>query len=188
MNTQRQDRRIWRRRNHANGRVCGHRRDGWGRSTVTGIIIGILCLLAEPPVWAETIQYTYDTMGRVTRATYGAEQMLTYTYDTMDNRQTYTRTGDVSDEGLVAFYPFEEGAGTTTADASGRGHDGTLVNTVAWTTNGIAGNALSFDGVDDYVLVPDHDDLDLTEAFTLAAWVNTDLSQFGTLLSKDGVG
>tara|TARA_Y100001973_G_scaffold101469_1_gene164682 strand:+ start:40 stop:222 length:183 start_codon:yes stop_codon:yes gene_type:complete len=34
---------------------------------------------------------------------------------------------------LVGYYRMEEGAGTTTADASETGNTGTLVNTPTWT-------------------------------------------------------
>ena len=37
-----------------------------------------------------------------------------------------------SEDGLVAYWPFDEGTGTTTADATGHGHDGTLINGPTW--------------------------------------------------------
>lgn len=37
--------------------------------------------------------------------------------------------------GLLAYWPFEEGSGTTTADASGGGETGTFNPTVTWSTN-----------------------------------------------------
>jgi len=46
---------------------------------------------------------------------------------------------------------FDEGAGTVAYDKSGNGNNGTLYNGVAWTTSGKFNDALSFDGVDDYV-------------------------------------
>ena len=52
--------------------------------------------------------------------------------------------------GLVAGYAFDEGAGATTADASGQGHIGALLG-ATWTPNGHAGAALSFDGNNDWV-------------------------------------
>ena len=38
--------------------------------------------------------------------------------------------------GLVAYWPFDEGTGTETADASGNGHTGTLVNGPLWASLG----------------------------------------------------
>ncbi|MDA2936242.1 DUF2341 domain-containing protein [Patescibacteria group bacterium AH-259-L05] len=52
--------------------------------------------------------------------------------------------------GPVGYWKMDEGTGTTTADASGNGNTGTLTNGPTWTT-GKYSNALSFDGVDDYV-------------------------------------
>jgi hypothetical protein len=54
---------------------------------------------------------------------------------------------------LAAYWPLDEGSGTTAFDASGNGMNGTLVNGPAWTA-GRVGGALSFDGVDDHVTTP----------------------------------
>ncbi|HEX2506226.1 MAG TPA: PQQ-dependent sugar dehydrogenase, partial [Gaiellaceae bacterium] len=70
--------------------------------------------------------------------------------------------------GLVAAYSFDAGSGSTAADATGRGHTGTVSGAV-WSTAGRFGGALSFDGVDDWVTVADAGDLDLTSALTLSA-------------------
>ena len=72
---------------------------------------------------------------------------------------------------LVAYWKFDEGAGTTTADSSGNGNTGILTNGPLWTA-GRLGKALYFDGIDDNVTVPDSNSLHLSDAFTLSAWVN----------------
>ncbi len=71
--------------------------------------------------------------------------------------------------GLVAAYAFNEGSGTTVADASGNGNNGTI-NGATWTT-GKFGQALSFNGSGARVTVKDAASLDLTNAMTLEAWV-----------------
>jgi len=43
--------------------------------------------------------------------------------------------------GLVGYWPLNEGKGTTTADMSGNGHNGTLNNGVTWISPGFIGNA-----------------------------------------------
>src|SRR4051794_37870566 len=53
--------------------------------------------------------------------------------------------------GITAGYAFNESSGTTTADASGHGLTGTLTSGAVFTTAGKNGNALSLDGVNDYV-------------------------------------
>ena len=72
---------------------------------------------------------------------------------------------------LVAAFGFEEGTGLTVSDVSGLGHTGTISG-ASWTTSGKFGNALSFNGTSNWVTISDANDLDLTTAMTLEAWVN----------------
>jgi hypothetical protein len=72
--------------------------------------------------------------------------------------------------GLVAAYSFDEGTGTTVADASGTGNGGTI-GTATWSTLGKNGNALSFNGSSARVTIPDAPSLRLTAGMTLEAWV-----------------
>ena len=72
--------------------------------------------------------------------------------------------------GLVAAYSFNEGAGTSVADASGSGNGGSI-GTATWSTAGKYGNALSFNGSGARVTVPDSSSLRLTTGMTLEAWV-----------------
>ena len=82
-----------------------------------------------------------------------------------------TRTESVAAaSGLVAAYAFDEGAGSAVVDASGHGNTGTAANT-AWSGAGRFGGALSFDGKDSWVTVPEAPSLDLSNAMTLEAWV-----------------
>src|SRR5207244_5097839 len=62
---------------------------------------------------------------------------------------------------LVAAYSFDEGSGTSVADASGNGNKGTTANT-SWSTAGHSGSALSFNGTNAWATVPDSPSLDLT--------------------------
>jgi hypothetical protein len=71
---------------------------------------------------------------------------------------------------LVGAWGFDETSGTTAADASGRGNAGTL-DGPTWSTAGKFGGALSFDGVNDWVTIPDANVLDLTTGMTMEAWV-----------------
>ena len=50
--------------------------------------------------------------------------------------------------GLVAAWGFNEGVGTTTADASGNNNTGTISG-ATWSTQGRFGGALTFDGTND---------------------------------------
>jgi Concanavalin A-like lectin/glucanases superfamily len=80
--------------------------------------------------------------------------------------------------GLVAAYSFNEGTGGTLTDVSGNGNTGTVVG-ATWTTQGKFGGALTFDGVNDVVLVNDSPSLDLGTAMTLEAWVYPVVSPSG---------
>ena len=57
--------------------------------------------------------------------------------------------------GLIGHWKLDESAGTTAADSSGNGNDGTLTNmdpaTDWFPTGGQVNGALDFDGVDDRV-------------------------------------
>ena len=71
--------------------------------------------------------------------------------------------------GLVAAYAMNSG-GSTVLDASGNGNTGT-VSGATWTTAGKYGDALLFDGINDWITVADVISLDLTTTMTLEAWV-----------------
>ena len=73
--------------------------------------------------------------------------------------------------GLVAAYGFNEGTGSTVADASGNGNNGT-VSGATWTASGKYGGALVFNGASAFVTINDAASLHLTTAMTLEAWVN----------------
>jgi sorbitol-specific phosphotransferase system component IIA len=85
----------------------------------------------------------------------------------------------------VAAYPFDEGTGEVAEDIYGN-HDGTIEN-ATW-AEGKYGTALQFHGEeeDNCVTVPDSPELQLTENFTLEAWIRPEGSLFGdTILFKE---
>ena len=87
--------------------------------------------------------------------------------------------------GLVASYLFDGNAN----DSSGNGHDGTVYGATLTTDRfGNANSAYSFDGIDDYIVVPYAEAFQLS-AFTLSAWImpTTDLST-GTAATIMGRG
>ena len=71
--------------------------------------------------------------------------------------------------GLVACWSFDENSRNIVPDKSGNGHNGTIYG-ATW-TQGIAGTGLCFDGLNDYVDVPDDGGLSLTDAVTVSAWI-----------------
>ena len=91
------------------------------------------------------------------------------------------------DDGVVAEWCFDEGSGSVLKDSSGNGNDG-MIYGATW-VEGKYGNALSFDGVDDYVKVPDSSSLDITNAVTIEAWIynNQDYDSWRRIISKGDV-
>src|SRR6476469_9065127 len=90
--------------------------------------------------------------------------------------------------GLVAAYSFDAGSGTVAADASGTGNNGSIAG-ATWSTAGKFGAALSFNGSNAVVNIPDANSLDLTTGMTLEAWVRpTSLSGYRTVVMKDVPG
>ncbi len=74
--------------------------------------------------------------------------------------------------GLVSWWKFDEGTGTTAYDSAGSSH-GTLVNGPIWASGQING-ALEFDGLDDYVSCGTGPAITGTGPFAVSAWVKTD--------------
>ncbi len=86
----------------------------------------------------------------------------------------YLRTNwNLSSSGLVGWWKLDETSGTTAADSSGNGNDGTLINmgSYKWTT-GILGGALEFDGFNDYVSLPIGSVINSLTNCTITTWVN----------------
>ena len=83
-----------------------------------------------------------------------------------------TAFAQVYPDGMVSYWKFDEGEGSSAFDSVGNNH-GTLENNPEWTT-GKVGQALDFNGTDTFILVPPHDSLDIApnKPFTLEAWVN----------------
>jgi hypothetical protein len=73
-----------------------------------------------------------------------------------------------SEDGLISCWKFDEGNGTAAMDSIGF-NDG-VVYGASWVP-GISGNALSFDGFNDYVFVSHDDSLNTTE-MSFELWVN----------------
>lgn len=76
---------------------------------------------------------------------------------------------EIAQESLVGYWPFDEGIGKEVNDLSGNGNDGEFVESPKW-VSGKYETALEFDGKGSYVLVPDNDSLDLTDAATYMVW------------------
>ena len=142
--------------------------------------VGVTNYLIEQCVAASC---TFAQIGTSTGTTFNSTGLTAgtgYSYrvratDAANNLSAYSNTANATTQsavaGLVAAYGFEEGIGTTVADLSGNGNNGTLVN-ATWTASGKFGKALVFNGTNAEVTIPDAASLHLTSAMTLEAWVN----------------
>jgi hypothetical protein len=79
---------------------------------------------------------------------------------------------------LAAAYAFDESGGNTTTDSSGNGNTATLHG--ATFSAGVNGNALSFDGTNDYAEAPNSASLDIGgTGITIALWVRINSTSSG---------
>ncbi len=89
-----------------------------------------------------------------------------------------------SSSNLVLYYTFDKNSATTTFDSSPQGNDGLLMGATP-VANGVSGQAMRFDGVNDYIRVPRDSSLEPKE-ITVAAWVKMHQFRpnFGMLVHK----
>lgn len=73
--------------------------------------------------------------------------------------------------GLIAYWPFDEGSGTSSNDASGNSHTAYLYNGTAWTSGQVGPAALSFDGSTNLAGI-NIDDWNLANTFSYTFWAN----------------
>lgn len=95
--------------------------------------------------------------------------------------------------GLIGYWKFSEGSGTTSADATGTSKTAALKNSPAW-ANGIADKALSFNGTSSYASLPLYlqtaGQTKVKNPTTLSFWFNPRVdvrtTKQGLLSSDDG--
>ena len=75
-------------------------------------------------------------------------------------------------EGLISRWELDEGSGTIAHDSAGSNHG--TIHGAQWTT-GQAGGALNFDGINDYVEVPNNESQQIkTNQLTVTGWIKLD--------------
>ena len=87
---------------------------------------------------------------------------------------THLNYAQIAPANIVGVWLFDDGKGNVAKDSSGNGNDGNLMNNPQW-VSGKFGEALEFDGKDDYVNVDDTDKLSGGDGkkLTVVAWFKT---------------
>ncbi len=140
-------------------------------------VAGVQFLVDGSPVGSEDTSSPYEVSWASTGVANGTHKIAARARDSANQTTTssevsvtVSNSGPPPPTGLVAAYGFEETAGTTANDSSTAKNNGTINGPVS-STGGKFGRALSFDGTNDRVDVPDAASLDLTTGMTLEAWV-----------------
>ncbi|MCC7571504.1 DUF2341 domain-containing protein, partial [Candidatus Micrarchaeota archaeon] len=106
--------------------------------------------------WTESSQWKENVKPGFVSSYYSGEY---YRWDRIFIRQyaatepSTTLNSEEQSPGPVAYWKFDEGAGTTANDSSGQGNDGTLINSPTWQTEDlcVSGKCLEFDGSTAYI-------------------------------------
>lgn len=91
--------------------------------------------------------------------------------------------------GLVGYWNYDEGSGTTAADSSGNGNNGTLINGPTWTAGKVGSGALVFNGANSYINAGSSASLDNIQnqgggGMTVSFWINPASNAANYILSK----
>jgi RHS repeat-associated protein len=135
---------------------------------------------------------TYDNWGNVIYTQDPMGQQTYYSYSNADSQNTFVTP---LASGLLGYWSLDEGRGTTTADISGNGGIGTLLNSPSWQTGSSCkfGDCLSFTGSSSQsVSVPSSNAISIqssTSSFTLSFWFKISSTPTSTeaLVSKSGL-
>jgi len=126
---------------------------------------------------------SYPAVGTITyytaRANVSANTNVVCQTTVVDNPNVFNFSVSVSPtpnyNGLVGFWPFDEGWGISSADKSGYNNNANLGVTnweyVPKWTLGRFGYGLNFDGVDDYIDCGNSSSLNPTKSITIEAWI-----------------
>jgi glucose/arabinose dehydrogenase/PKD repeat protein len=138
------------------------------------VVAGVQFLLDGNKLGAEDTTAPYAVAWDTTKTADGPHTLTARARDAATNATTSAPISVTVSNGTspVAAYAFNDGTGTTAADASGHSLNGTLVNGPTWAA-GKYGSAVNFDGVDDFVDLGNPAALRITGSMTVSAWINS---------------
>ncbi|MBI2404682.1 hypothetical protein HYV22_00705, partial [Candidatus Gottesmanbacteria bacterium] len=132
-----------------------------------------------------TTQTNYVNGAKAIRIGHDVDNVTEYFPGSIDDVRIYNRALSPSEvsqlynfaPGPVGYWKMDEGSGTDANDNSGKGNTGTLTSGPTW-VQGKYGKAVSFDGSDDNVNIPDQSNWDFSQGgldagkqdFTISAW------------------
>ena len=97
---------------------------------------------------------------------------------------TTTTSTSTTGANLVLAYSFDQDDCPIVGDESGSGHSGVVCG-ATWSPNGLDGGAYCFDGLNDWIQIPNDAQLNFgTDAFSLSAWIKTSKTGGQTLFFK----
>ena len=138
-------------------------------------VVGVQFLVDGTNLGAEDTTSPYSVSWNTTSASNGPHTVAARARDAAGNTQTSSIGVTVSNTqttGLALGYSFDEVTGTTANDSSGNGNTATLNNGVAWVP-GKYGSAVSFDGANDYLSIPNSTSTYISgTALTFSLWIN----------------
>jgi RHS repeat-associated protein len=122
-----------------------------------------------------TAYFSYNRLDQTVQVAEGIAgsdlRKVNTTYDGAGRQTGQTTNSTVSQSDLVVSYNFDEGTGTGLADRSGNGNFGSISGATWVAGQSGHGQALSFDGVDDKVTIPDSQTVRVGDSFTFEAWL-----------------
>ena len=157
-------------------------------------VVGVQFLMDGVNLASEDTTAPYAITWDTTSAVNGSHTLAARARDAAGNVTTtpsisVTVNNPPVPSGLAAGYAFDEVSGTSAADASGHGLNGTLTNGPTWAA-GRYGNAVNVDGVDDYVDLGNPAGLQFTGSMTISVWVFSSAfpGDDAPIVSKRGTG
>ncbi|MGH9992596.1 MAG: LamG domain-containing protein [Nitrososphaera sp.] len=140
------------------------------------------------------LEHNQDRLRRLEQASTILQKNLTMAEDKINGleERAITLENEIFRlQGLVGYWNFDEGEGTTATDRIGYANTGMLVNAPTWLhnencavkTNGAGSSCLGFDGVDDYIVVPRSSSTEPSDEITITLWVKAKIPR-GALVDK----
>src|SRR5437867_3989091 len=155
-------------------------------------VVGVQFQLDGASLGAEITSVPYTLSWNTAIASNGLHTLAPVARDAAANTATAAvmsvTVNNVGTTTLPLYFQFDESSGTTATDSSGNSNNGVLFNSPVFAA-GRMGNAVSLNGVNQYVQVSSTTGLNLSNAITLAAWVNpADLSSYRNVIIKGAAG